>query len=282
LDITTKPRFDLAKKTLSAPLLKVLKHIFLSGPEDLRDANPTKYPELLRDVKATKYHEGCGLVGGTALAGFYAAHRKSDDLDFFTASQESQKAIVLAVKSCSDFGLVFHKEFHTAQYYKATCSLNEYNFTIDTVCDPALFKVGTFENTEHNIRVANLETLLMTKSAVLLSRCSEKDLYDVLWLLQNIPGLTIEKLLDYGSKIDAGLNGETLLLSVSGAIIKEEACGFFLEPMPFKASSKITKKEIFTQIQKFKNELCKTLSLYLKNQPVPELADLIKKIKKLA
>ena len=66
----TKPSLELAKKGLPAPLYQCLEYFF---QQDI--------PSLI-------------LVGGTALSGFYAGHRRSDDLDLFTKNADSQKATV--------------------------------------------------------------------------------------------------------------------------------------------------------------------------------------------
>ena len=68
-----QPDLSLARRVLPAPLLRALQHVFAQGLS------------------------GCMLVGGTALAGFYAGHRRSDDLDLFTETGEDQSAAVLAV-----------------------------------------------------------------------------------------------------------------------------------------------------------------------------------------
>ena len=44
------------------------------------------------------------LVGGTALAGYYAGHRRSDDLDLFVRDEAACRAAVLAVKSLVTLG----------------------------------------------------------------------------------------------------------------------------------------------------------------------------------
>ena len=59
---------------LPFPLLQALRHVFAQGLND------------------------CVLVGGTALAGFYAGHRRSDDLDLFTGSATAFTQAVLAVR----------------------------------------------------------------------------------------------------------------------------------------------------------------------------------------
>jgi predicted nucleotidyltransferase component of viral defense system len=180
---TAKPKLDLAEKTLAPPLYSCLTYFFRQN-----------IPDLV-------------LVGGTALSGFYAGHRRSDDLDLFTKNQNSQKAAILAAKSLVSLGAKLSYEFQTREYYKATCELKGHAFTIDIVLDENFFKAGQFQTLSNGICVASLETLLMTKAATLVSRCGEKDLYDLFWLFEHDPELNFKKLIEQGQKIDGGVNG---------------------------------------------------------------------------
>lgn len=65
MELATLPRAELAARFLPAPLWRGLSHVFAQGLSDTM------------------------LVGGTALAGFYAGHRRSDDLDLFVGTAES-------------------------------------------------------------------------------------------------------------------------------------------------------------------------------------------------
>lgn len=248
MEFAKKPKLDIAKKSLPEPLYRCLEYIFNQKIFD------------------------CILVGGTALSGFYAGHRRSDDIDLFTKDDESQKATILAVKSLKTIGIEFHEELQTNQYYRTTCQFQKHRFTIDVVNDPNIFQVGNFEKLDNGIVIADLETLLMTKAATLVSRCGEKDLYDLIWLFDHIEGLDFQKLIDSGKKIDGGVNGEAMLLAISGAHLREEACDFSLSPP-------LTKKTIHQRLLKFQKELTLNLSLFLKDQPSPPLKKLIKKIR---
>lgn len=88
-------RFDptLADRVLPAPLLHSLRHVF------------------------AQRISGCMLVGGTALSGFYAGHRRSDDLDLFTGSATAFKQTVLAVRSLRTIGVGLEERSHSNQYY---------------------------------------------------------------------------------------------------------------------------------------------------------------------
>lgn len=244
----TEPQEALAEKVLPKPLYQALTHIFQQGIEE------------------------CGLVGGSALSGFYFAHRRSDDLDLFSRSEQVQNAAIRAAKSLENIGVNFLDEFRTHQYYRATCKLNNHSFTIDIVLDPHIHSIGKFIKLNSGIIVASLETILMTKISTLVSRCSEKDLYDLLFLFNIYPTLTIENMINLGQQIDGGLTGETLLLSLSGISLRKSACDFSL-------SSKITPAHIFRELTQFQQELILSIRTHLKNQPVPELGEVVKKIK---
>ena len=75
------------------------------------------------------------LVGGTALAGFYAGHRRSDDLDLFTGSTTAFTQTVLAVRSLRALGVELHEVAHSNQYLRAVCNHRELAFTVDVVLD---------------------------------------------------------------------------------------------------------------------------------------------------
>ena len=64
-------------------------------------------PSLLSGAQArvAQRVSGCMLVGGTALAGFYAGHRRSDDLDLFTGSSAAFRQTVLAVRTLQSLGV---------------------------------------------------------------------------------------------------------------------------------------------------------------------------------
>ena len=68
MGLAREPQSSLAEQVLPGPLYQALTHVFGQGVS------------------------GCMLVGGTALAGYYAGHRRSDDLDLFTEDAFSQRA----------------------------------------------------------------------------------------------------------------------------------------------------------------------------------------------
>lgn len=250
MELTQRPQFKIATRSLPKPLLKSLIHIF-----------------------SRNLHNGVMLVGGTALSGFYASHRRSDDIDLFTKSRDYQQATILAVKSLTEIGFKITDEFKTVDYYKVTGSLNDHFFTIDVVLDPNIHQVGNSYIIDNNLSVAGLQTILMCKSATLVSRCSEKDLYDLFWIIKNIPNIDYQTLIDLGNKIDGGVNAQAIILSISSTKLGKDACAFSLDNR--------SADEIYAELVSFQKELIKNLALFLNQQKPSELSLVVKKISKL-
>ncbi len=251
METSERPRIDLAEKVLPPALFKALVHVFSGGLP------------------------GTALVGGTALSGFYAGHRRSDDLDLFVPDTASHDATWRAVHSLSGLGAGFSDEFHTARFAKLICSMDGRSFTVDVVLDENLFREGLFHTPGKNLRVAGLETILRMKAATLVSRCGEKDLFDLLWLFERFPDMDYGKLLTEAQKIDGGATGEAILMAVNSTVLRKEACGFGLrvEDSP---------ENVFDHLNRFQREFLRGLSLHLHGQPAPLMADLVREIRKLS
>lgn len=250
MESSRKPDESLAVKTLPAPLLRAIRGVFAAaGP-------------------------GIALVGGTALAGFYAAHRKSDDMDIFAADADAHRAAVAAAKSLANLGATIDRERHSPMFYHSVAGWDHHEFTIDVVLDPRIFQVGTFLTTAGGIAVADLETLLKMKLATLVSRCSEKDLFDLEWLMTNYKNLTVPEILKLGHEIDGGYHAESVLISLANAKTSAESCGFAVK---FGVSQDavyervVATKELFTRI----------FMDYLEaDRQTPEIGRLIRALKK--
>lgn len=250
MDSSRKPDLKLASRVLPKPLLKAVEYIF--------------------HQRIT----GCALVGGTALSGYYAGHRKSDDLDLFTKNGGDQRATVLAVKSLAKIGAKLTEESSSAQYYHTQCEFEKHHFTIDVVEDSNLFRVGRFHVVDSGVVVAGLTTLLRMKIATLVSRCSEKDLYDLKWLLGHFSHVRADDLVTLGKSIDGGVNAENILAVLSEVHIREQACDFSL-------SHTISAKMLSHELKIFRKLLVKEFVYYLHHLPAPPLGALAKKARKV-
>src|SRR3989338_2431390 len=133
--------------------------------------------------------EGIWLVGGTAIAGYYAEHRRSDDIDLFTKNTPSFQSAHASLKILEQNGVHLSNILHTPLYFHADAEYQKHRFTIDIVLDENIFKMGSGVRTKDGVNLADLETLFAMKCACLVSRCSEKDLFDLLWFFEKKGGI---------------------------------------------------------------------------------------------
>jgi len=245
MGLARRPRSSLAAEVLPRPLYRALTHVFSQGLE------------------------GVMLVGGTALAGYYAGHRRSDDLDLFTDGPHPQKAAVLAVKSLGEIGASLAQERSSAHFFHATCRLDGHDFTAEVVLDPNLFAVGSALEADDGVLVADPETLLKMKAATLVSRASEKDLYDLFWFFDQEGHLDVPTLIALGKQVDGGMNGEALLISLVGAQMHESACGFSLTESP---------SDVLARVSRVREGLIQGVESHLRKQPPPPIAALLRKL----
>ena len=123
------------------------------------------------------------------------------------------------------------------------------------------------------MKIASLTTLLRMKSAALVSRSSEKDLYDLIQLFNIFSDLNIATFIALGQSIDSGVNAESMLASIGGTTLRQEACDFSLE-------KKITKEIICKKIKTFQNQMVILLQTFLKKQKAPPLGELMRYARK--
>lgn len=242
------PDLEIAKRVLPKPLYKAIKHLFA---------------QRLPDV---------ALVGGTALSGFYAGHRRSDDLDLFCKTELGKITALQAVRSLSTQGAVVQETMNTPHYFRALCEWEGHSFTVDVVLDSNLFRVGEFSAIEGGL-VASLKTILRMKAATLVSRCSEKDLYDLYWLFHHLKQpLSMKEFCELAQSVDAGATPEGMLLSLAGAQISKNACDFCTQETPAQG---------FAKIQSLRKELIRDLKDYGTHNGKAVLQDTIKRARRL-
>lgn len=246
------PKFELAQKILPAGLLKAIIHIFGQGID------------------------GIVLVGGTALAGFYAGHRRSDDIDIFVRDSSAMKATISAIDSLTKIGgLKLKQGQKTPQYYNALFEINKHPFTIDVVVDQNFIRIAQ-PHVVRGITVASLQDILSMKMATIVSRCSEKDLYDLKWLFEKaFSGLSLTDKFARGFEIDAGLDLESALTSLANAVLHVRACGFAID-------HGVSAKIVYDEIEAFRVNLAKGIIRELKAHPKSStLSEVIAKLKSL-
>lgn len=216
------------------------------------------------------------FVGGSALAGYYAEHRRSDDIDIFVADEISHQSTVRAIRALKTQGAQLENELMSPLFYRSDAKFHDHAFTIAAVVDQNAHAVGESALTDDGVAVASLDTLLMMKIACLVSRCSEKDLYDLDWIFKRMGTPEIEDLVSMGQRMDAGLNVETLLISLNGTALRKEACDFAIP------SSGMTTDKAYQIIKRLKSRLIKNLLEYEEKSPPSEMVkELMKSAKDL-
>jgi hypothetical protein len=218
---------------------------------------------------------GIALVGGTALAGFFAGHRCSDDIDLFSADDVAQRMAAAAVKRLATIGAKLSDERVSPGFYHALVDLDGHAFTAQAVLDANVHRVGTFVSTPSGIRIASTTTLLKMKIATLVSRCSEKDLYDLLWLKEHGPWPDIATRLALGREIDGGVDAENVLAGLAMARLKIESC-------TFAESLGVPGPTVLSRIEALRAELETELVEYLEHGGAtdPRIAPLIRKLRR--
>lgn len=244
------PDAGLAARVLPAPLHAALRHVFAQGVPD------------------------AVLVGGTALAGYYAGHRRSDDIDLFVRDEAAHRAAVLAVESLARRGAELTAQTRTAQYYRALAALDGHRFTVDVAVHGGLWEEADSGRASDGVRVASLDALTALKGAALLSRASEKDLYDLRWLLANRPGLDAAGLAAAAARIDAGANPESFLVSLSGTTLSEAACSFA-------TGQGCGAAEAYREVTVLRKSLLKEFKALAAAAPAPAIAPLVARLRKL-
>lgn len=232
-------------------------------PEISNRSSPLALGEALEHI----FHDmggGLWLAGGTALAGFYAEHRRSDDLDLFATDLTTFKSATLAIHALKERGASFSNERRTPNYFHAELDYENHTFTTDVVLDENLHRVGKAFRVKHGIWVADLPTLFASKAACLISRCSEKDLFDLDWIFSKMGRISVDEIIKRGSLIDGGITVETLLISLRGAILRQEACHFLLP------ASSLTPEKAYRKIGDLRQRLIQSLMEYEKKLPLDE------------
>src|SRR3990170_7702537 len=139
-------------------------------------------------VSPNKHAIGCPLVrkfyrtGGTALALSYA-HRKSDDLDFFSRNRFNPSALQLKLESPFKFRLRV-KEEGTLH-----CQLNRVNVSFLYYPYPLLRRFLNY----HGVAVSDPLDIALTKITAIAQRGSRRDFIDLYWACHE--GLTLPFLL---------------------------------------------------------------------------------------
>lgn len=148
------------------------------------------------------------LTGGSALGVFYLQHRRSYDLDLFSAEEFDWLEVDAALR---DSSRQIHAEVEvlkSAPFFKRYRLVRGAESEIVDVVRDLNPQVDTAKNRFGTIRVDTLHEILLNKICTLLSRCEIKDLLDLYFLDRQ--GLRVEDHLEDARRKDGGLDPATM------------------------------------------------------------------------
>ena len=125
------------------------------------------------------------LTGGSALGMFYLHHRRSYDLDLFTAGEvEGREVQNFVLRIAAQIGAEVHALRSAPDFHRFYLDRGEERELLDLVVDRAP-QLDALKTTVDGIRVDTLREITANKLATLLSRAELKDLVDLYFLEQD-------------------------------------------------------------------------------------------------
>lgn len=158
--------------------------------------------KILLSFSGIKDSQNFYLTGGTALAEFFFAHRKSFDLDMFCVEKE----IILP------FSRILEEEFnktYSAQIVRRFETFVEFEISSEEenvklqLCYDTPFRIDYPEDSELGIKVNDFKDLVIDKLLAFFGRAEPRDAVDLYFILQRED---IWKLIELASKKDKGFD----------------------------------------------------------------------------
>lgn len=143
------------------------------------------------------------LTGGTALAEFYLGHRRSYDLDFFTAEENLLIPFVRRVEE----GLPKAQyKVHVIRLLEAFAEVEVHKegeaVRLHFACDSP-FRFEEPQPSEFGVKINDYRDLIVDKLLTFFGRWKHRDAIDLFFLLQNEP---IEALMEKAKEKDPGFD----------------------------------------------------------------------------
>ncbi len=204
---------------------------------DLRNSDyllPETRKLLVKLIASATFLDKYVLVGGTALS-LHLCHRKSEDLDFFTYSDNFEKKEI--------FDFINNNQFATIEI------LNQTNEQIDLLINGV--KVTFFNAkwrflTPHKIKrfnLSSLEAIAGMKVNTMFLRAKYRDYYDLYFLVKE--GMTLQEIFNFAQKVITGISYKMMAIALVYIDDIEDENIAHLEP-----TSKISIKEIRSFFEK--------------------------------
>ena len=221
--------------------------------EELKHYQQKLYP--LQDQifeLASLYEDKVFLTGGTALSRFYFNHRLSDDLDFFTTTNDLKLIANDLIARLLDKS--FSVEVDKLDIYFARFFVGDRNYRtkIDFVREFNLY--GELVKTKEGIYISNLEDIGANKITAFEDRAEIKDIIDLYFIKKNV---SFERLFEIADIKRVPIPYENLLTinvdGISGKVltivdIDEKELTNFVAVLKEKTECEIKKKEKLAHI----------------------------------
>jgi predicted nucleotidyltransferase component of viral defense system len=210
---------------------------------------------------ASIYEDKIYLTGGTALSRFYFQHRLSEDLDFFTTTDDlkliaNDFAARLQAKG-------FSPEIDKLDVYFARIFVKENSFQLKVEFVREFNLYGELVKTDKEIYINNLEDIGANKISAFEDRAEMKDIIDLYFITQRLAWEELFRIADtkrvpvaYENLLTInveGISGKVLTL----ADIDESALAAFVDELKAQTEAQIKKKEqaALNNIQKITEKL---------------------------
>jgi hypothetical protein len=219
-----------------------------ASDEELQFFQQTLYPlqDSIFEVVSI-YAEKLYLTGGTALARFYFNHRLSEDLDFFTTTDDLRRLVNDLSAQLDKRG--FWVEIDALEVYFARIYIVTAEARLKIEFAREFNLVGRLLKTDKNIFINDLEDIGANKVTAFEDRAQIKDIIDLYYITQTIPLERLFELADlkrvpiaYENLLTinvAGISGQALITSD----LPEKTLIDFVHDLKSKTEAEIKKKE---------------------------------------
>lgn len=228
--------------------MNIKGHLKKAASEEIRFYEDKLYP--LQDrifTIASVYDDKIYLTGGTALSRFFFHHRFSDDLDFFTTTDDLKLIANDLIARLNDKGYVVHVMNLDVYFARFIIEKNRIQLKIEFVKEFNRF--GKSVKTEKGVFINNLDDIGAEKITAFEDRAEMKDIVDLFYITKNI---SLKRLFEIADIKRIALPYEELLTinteGVSGRVlvcedIDEGEINHFVETLKDATEEEIKKKE---------------------------------------
>lgn len=184
--------------------------------------------QVLRVAAAVLPAYGFELAGGTALAGAYLGHRRSEDLDFFTPAKEISDALDAFLAACERQGLEVERDPEGVA--PTFTRLRVAGVKVDIGRDTPL-KVAQSHAVLEGMPVRSLPDLAADKTLALFGRATTRDFVDVYELMRT--RYDMSELINLAGQKDSGFDTGWFVKALQQVEMSDPSVVDMLVPLDF-------------------------------------------------